>query len=89
MKRKFMNSGMDVGSAATKLSAPVMVGRKLSVDPKASLIEWQGSKVIGGSHHGTIKVLKGDVELHDRHLVGGNIVVDMNSIIDLDLTSAD
>lgn len=80
---------MEGGSVATKLAAPLIEGRKLAVDTNVSVIEWQGSKVIGGAHHGTINVREGEIKMNDRDLVGGKIVVDMNSLVNLDLTSAE
>lgn len=59
----------------------------VAVDHKSSRIEWRGSKVVGGSsHHGTINVKDGSVQLDGKKLVGGNVVVNMDSIVNEDLT---
>lgn len=54
------------------------------VDLGNSKLNWEGSKVTG-SHHGTINLKDGSLEIVDGELNGGEFVVDMNSIVNLDL----
>jgi len=69
------------------VSAPVFA-QSYQVDTNASTIKWTGKKV-AGSHHGTIAFKEGNLEVKDNQLVGGNLVVDMTTIKDLDLTDPD
>lgn len=54
----------------------------------SSRIEWIGTKPTG-QHNGTINISKGKVVVDDGQIVGGEIVIDMNSIVVLDLTDAE
>lgn len=54
------------------------------VDLDNSGLKWEGRKVTG-SHHGTINLKEGSLELVDGELNGGSFVVDMNTIVNLDL----
>lgn len=62
-------------------------GLELTVDPSASSIHWVGSKV-GGSHHGTIGIKSGSLAINGEEVASGSFVIDMNAIIDEDLTEA-
>jgi polyisoprenoid-binding protein YceI len=53
-----------------------------------SLIDWEGYKPTG-KHHGTINISSGALNVKDGNLVGGEFVIDMNSIVNLDLEDAD
>ncbi|GET20565.1 YceI family protein [Prolixibacter denitrificans] len=55
------------------------------VDTNASTVKWTGKKV-AGSHHGTIALKEGELEMKGNQLIGGSVVVDMTTIKDLDLT---
>lgn len=50
-------------------------------------LKWTGKKVTG-QHQGQIKLQSGNLNLKDGKIVGGNFVIDMNSITDEDLTDA-
>ncbi len=55
----------------------------------ASDIHWWGYKVAkseASSHDGTVKVKSGDLVMKGNQLVGGTVVLDMNSINSTDLT---
>jgi polyisoprenoid-binding protein YceI len=58
----------------------------LAVDVANSKVEWTGSKPTG-QHHGTINISEGSLMLTDGNIVGGKFTIDMNSIVDLDLTN--
>lgn len=60
----------------------------LNVDLAASNVEWVGTKPTG-KHHGTINLSSGELMLTDGTIVGGKFTIDMNSIVDLDLTDAE
>lgn len=54
------------------------------IDISESNIDWTGKKVLG-SHHGTIKLQSGYLEIEGDQLTGGEFVVDMTSINVVDL----
>ena len=56
------------------------------VDVKNSSVNWIGKKTIGIEHNGTINILEGSVVQNGKSF-SGKIVIDMNSIVDLDLKS--
>ncbi|QMU30021.1 YceI family protein [Adhaeribacter radiodurans] len=58
----------------------------LDADPAASTINWTAKKV-GGQHTGTVKLTKGSLQVNGKKLVGGNFVMDMTTITDLDITN--
>jgi len=60
-------------------------GSPLNVDVAASSITWTGNKVTG-SHTGTIKLQSGALMVAEGKLVGGNFVIDMNTLENTDLT---
>ncbi len=60
----------------------------MKVDVASSLIEWTGAKPTG-EHHGTIAISDGSFSLTDGKIVSGKFTIDMNSIVNLDLTSAE
>lgn len=60
-------------------------GVELIVDTQASSIHWHGSKV-GGSHHGTISLKSGNININGEEVGTNSFVIDMNSIVNEDLT---
>ena len=63
------------------LSAEVMV-----LDTQKSMIKWSGSKKwVGGSHNGTIGISSGQLSVDGQQLKEGKVIVDMNSIKNLDI----
>lgn len=60
---------------------------KKNIDVEASTIEWTGKKITGSSHHGTIQLKDGHLNLTEEgKLTGGEFVIDMNTIEVTDLT---
>lgn len=57
----------------------------LSVALDKSMIRWEGSKLVGGNHTGTIALKSGTVSVEDGALTGGTFVIDMTSIKNTDL----
>lgn len=53
-----------------------------------SLIDWEGYKPTG-KHHGTINISSGELMVKDGNLVGGEFVIDMKSIVNIDLEDAE
>jgi polyisoprenoid-binding protein YceI len=59
-----------------------------SVDLNESYVAWEGYKPTG-KHDGTVSLLSGKLNFKGDDLVGGEFVMDMNSITVLDLTDED
>ncbi|WP_439182958.1 YceI family protein [Carboxylicivirga taeanensis] len=62
--------------------------QKRQVDVKLSEVTWTGKKVTG-EHTGKIMFKEGFVQLKDKQLVGGEFVIDMNTITCTDLDNPD
>ncbi|GAB3944775.1 hypothetical protein GCM10028805_12770 [Spirosoma harenae] len=64
--------------------------KKYSIDTKQSAVVWKGSMLLGGwegttflgdgSNTGDVDIVKGELVIDNRHLVGGAVEVDMNTI---------
>jgi polyisoprenoid-binding protein YceI len=67
------------------ISSPLFADNKtLNIDTEASVVEWLGKKV-AGQHNGTLKIKNGTVEISDNQIKGGSFVLDMTSIVNLDI----
>jgi polyisoprenoid-binding protein YceI len=68
------------------ISTHTVVAQKVrKIDTQKSKIEWTGKKLTS-SHHGTIDFSKGSLTFVNNKLVGGNFVVDMNTINTTDIS---
>lgn len=77
---------LSLGVAILGLSAFTNVSNDNSKDASAkSIINWTGSKVVGGDHTGTIQVKEANLQFDKGVLTGGSIVADMTTITDTDL----
>ncbi len=56
-----------------------------SVDLSKSKVTWMGSKVIGSSHTGHIKIKSADIKYKDNQPASATVVIDMASITNTDL----
>ncbi len=72
------------GQAAAKAVGTAL----LKLDPKASLIKWIGSKVTGSSHHGTLKLKSGEIEVAGGAIAAGTFDIDMTTITNEDLAES-
>ena len=61
--------------------------QKKAVNVEKSQVEWTGNK-IGGSHNGQINIKSASLVFDGENIVGGDIVIDMTSIVDKDLEDA-
>jgi len=75
---------MGVFVLALSLTTSVFAGTQ-KVDTAKSTVNWTGKKVTG-EHHGTILIKEGNLVVEKGKVTGGKIVMDMNSIVDKDLT---
>ncbi|MEM7163631.1 MAG: YceI family protein [Bacteroidota bacterium] len=64
--------------------APNQLEAQMNIDTERSVIKWVGKKVTG-EHSGTINVKEGYLTFEGEELIGGKVVVDMNSIVCSDL----
>jgi polyisoprenoid-binding protein YceI len=55
------------------------------VDTEQSTIQWTGRKVTG-EHTGKINIKEGKLDMENNQLTGGSFVIDMNSIVNEDLS---
>jgi len=58
------------------------------IDKEATVVKWTGKKV-GGQHSGKVKVENGTLKTSENNILGGNMVVDMNSITCDDISDAE
>ncbi|MDF1672992.1 MAG: YceI family protein [Vicingaceae bacterium] len=56
----------------------------LKLNTDVSTVEWVGEKVVG-KHNGSISIKEGIINLHDGHLSGGKITINMETITCSDL----
>ena len=68
--------------------ATLQAQTKSEVDVTKSTMEWEGSKITG-KHNGTVKIKSGSLDVKGDAIVGGTFVIDMNSIVCLDIENAD
>lgn len=57
---------------------------KFSIQPESSTVNWTGKKILG-LHTGTITIQSGYLNFENEALTGGEIVIDMKSIIITDI----
>lgn len=62
----------------------VTFAQKKEVNKETSEVKWTGKK-IGGSHNGAIELKSGYFEFNNDQIVGGEVVMDMNTITNADL----
>ncbi|MDO4881415.1 MAG: YceI family protein [Capnocytophaga sp.] len=74
-----------VAMAVTTMVSFAQDGTK-KINTKKSSLVWTGSKVIGSSHNGTLSFKSGELTFKNNTLVGGNFVIDMNSLSVTDLS---
>lgn len=72
-----------------EVNAPAAEATTMNVDAANSLINWEGGKVTGDKHLGTIAIKEGQVSVAEGKVTNGTFVIDMNSINVTDITEAD
>lgn len=55
------------------------------IDTANSILKWTGKKVTG-QHNGKIKIQNGELKAVGNELIGGNVILNMSSIVNEDLT---
>lgn len=61
--------------------------KEYKINSTSSTLEWEAKKVTG-QHHGTIAFAEGALSVEHKKITGGKVTVDMNTIVDTDLTDA-
>jgi polyisoprenoid-binding protein YceI len=74
---------LDEGNESTTSSG--MAASHVVVDEASSII-WEGSKIVGGKHVGTIDIKESSLDFSGTELIGGSFIMDMNSIKNTDLS---
>lgn len=86
MKKLFSTATALIMSLAVLAGGPK--GETYKVNKDNSSVEWTGKKV-SGEHFGIVKVKEGNVELDGDQIIGGNLVIDMNTIEVKDIEDAE
>ena len=60
--------------------------QSLTANKTQSLIRWYGEELTGKTHFGNLSFKKGQIELQDDLIIGGNFVVNMSSLSVEDLS---
>ena len=77
---------LSLGVAILGFSAFTNVSDETSKTPGTkSIINWTGSKVVGGEHTGTIQIKETNLQFSNGVLKSGSITADMTTITDSDL----
>ena len=66
----------------------VNVGELNNVNTSVSVLTWKGTKP-GGAHDGTVALSKGGLLVNKGILVGGEFIIDMNTITNVDMKGSD
>ena len=73
------------GEADNSDTPEVSAATALTVDVASSVINWEGTKFIGGGHTGTINISEGTIAVQGDKIIGGNFTIDMTSLKNTDL----
>lgn len=58
---------------------------RYKLQPGQSEVAWVGQKITGSGHNGTIGVGGGELYVYDGNILGGQVEIDMTSIVVLDI----
>ena len=72
-------------AAVTKTTKVAKAATPYKIETSQSNLEWNGKKVTG-EHTGNINISKGEILVNGNKIVGGNVLIDMTSISNKDLT---
>ncbi|MFK7822659.1 MAG: YceI family protein [Oligoflexales bacterium] len=71
--------------AATFMLGSLAYGQQHSISPASSKLTWEGSKVVGGGHQGSLKIKEGFIKFKEKQPLEAQVLVDMTSITNSDL----
>ena len=79
-------SGTEVESTAAQTeNTAAQASATYALDAQTSTVEWEGTKLIGGGHQGTIPISQGNLEVDGSQLVGGEVTLDVTGLSNTDL----
>jgi polyisoprenoid-binding protein YceI len=70
--------------ATTLFLSASLFAQKVEIDVNKSSVKWTGEKITG-SHNGLIQIKSGYLEFKESNIVAGEVIIDMNSIVNLDI----
>jgi hypothetical protein len=70
--------------AKEAVKVEVNVAKLNNVDTSVSVLNWKGTKP-GGAHNGTVALKSGGLLVEDGKLINGEFVIDMTTIVNLDI----
>lgn len=77
---------LSLGVAVLGLTAFTTISNsEVPMETSKSMINWTGSKVVGGDHTGTIQIKEANLDFQKGMLSGGSITADMTTIANTDL----
>ena len=77
-------SGEKVETTEAHEVTETVSGDSYAIDPNGSDVKWEGTQ-LGKKHHGTIAIKEGSIQLENGVIKAGKVILDMNSITDLDM----
>jgi polyisoprenoid-binding protein YceI len=80
--------GLEPGTDVISEAASVISDGSYRLDTTASRLEWTGRN-LNNRHYGIISVAEGVVNIEKGVIAGGSVILDMNSIVNLDLQDED
>lgn len=84
MKKILLLSGVIAFIGLSSFTTKIHNEKELKLNTSVSSVEWVGKKVTG-QHNGNISIKEGMLHLHDGHLSGGKVTIDMSTITCADL----
>lgn len=76
---------VESGEAMAESTKKVVDGAAYTIDVAQSVVNWEGTKLIGEGHNGKISLTGGRIAVADGNIVGGDFTIDMTSIDNMDL----
>ncbi|MDH7445550.1 YceI family protein [Aquimarina sp. 2201CG14-23] len=68
-----------------KKPTPIGAQKKLELDTENSIVNWKGfNKLKISGHHGTVQFQKGGFYMDKNRIIGGEFIIDMNTIANVD-----
>ena len=61
------------------------VAQEFVASVEASTVKWEGKKVVGGGHYGTVDIKSGSFMLSEGELIKAEVSMDMTSLVSNDL----
>jgi polyisoprenoid-binding protein YceI len=82
-------SMVSIKNAANATNLKAATDGSYTFDATTSSLSWRGENVVGKKHQGTIMIKRGSVSLSGGSITGGEIVIDMNTLTNTDLSGAE